>query len=53
MENLPVDKESYRTHPDDSHSSESEMEENHQEVYDEEDNDKAGTVVFNVDSMES
>lgn len=46
----PVAVGNYRTYKD-SDSSSSDDEEEHQEVHDDEDNDKAGTVVFTVDSV--
>ncbi|KAJ8678964.1 hypothetical protein QAD02_014751 [Eretmocerus hayati] len=52
--NAPNNLRHYRTQDHDaSNTSSSEDEENYPEVYDEEDNDKQGTVVFTVDSVES
>lgn len=45
----PIDPGDYRSKKDDSDSSDGENEE--EEVYDDEDNDRAGTVSFPVDSI--
>ncbi|XP_043279736.1 uncharacterized protein Polr2M [Venturia canescens] len=48
---VPEDVGNYRTRDKDSDASSSDDEEEHQEVHDDEDYDKAGTVVFTVDSI--
>lgn len=52
-DSVPKNVNSYRSHKEMEDSSSSECESEEHEVHDEEDNDKAGTVVFTIDSIKS